>query len=227
VRIALGTSFELEWADSIYRAKMMIAQNDYDLILLDVVLPDGDGFQLGSVLQAEDQTKHIPIIFLTGKNSLSDKILGFSVGADDYVVKPFEPLELRARVESKFRKKMQEKLEAEILRLGKLEINKDTQKVYIIDNNEKSEVDLTPIEFKLLLFLTKEKDKVYTRDEILNGVWGENIHVFSRSVDTHVSKLRKKLGPKSNYIKSVHGSGYRFSVEEEKVKIKDHQLLPH
>jgi two-component system phosphate regulon response regulator PhoB len=98
--------------------------------------------------------------------------------------------------------------------------------VQIFENGQAHDIDLTPIEFKLLLFLCKEVNKVYSRDEILNSVWGESIHVYSRSVDTHISKLRKKLGSKANYIESVHGSGYRFVVDETS-KAPRVELAPH
>jgi DNA-binding response OmpR family regulator len=166
------------------------------------------------------------VIFLTAKNSVSDKVLGFSVGADDFISKPFDGLELKARVDSRLRKRDRERAESDILKLGDIEINKSTQKVQIFENGQATDIDLTPIEFKLLLFLCKEVNKVYSRDEILNSVWGESIHVYSRSVDTHISKLRKKLGSKSSYIESVHGSGYRFVVDEAS-KTPRVELAPH
>jgi DNA-binding response OmpR family regulator len=136
---------------------------------------------------------------------------------------------LKARVDSRLRKRDRERMESDILKLGDIEINKSTQKVQIFENGQASDVDLTPIEFKLLLFLCKEVNKVYSRDEILNSVWGESIHVYSRSVDTHISKLRKKLASKANYIESVHGSGYRFVVDEAskapRVELAPHPLL--
>lgn len=214
VKRAIGGSLHLEWTKSLAEATAILQKKAFDLILLDVMLPDGDGFRLCSVLQTDDQLKNIPVIFLTAKNSVSDKVLGFSVGADDFISKPFDPLELKARVESRLRKRDRERVESDILRIGELEINKSTQKVQILENGQAMDVDLTPIEFKLLLFLCKEINKVYSRDEILNSVWGESIHVYARSVDTHISKLRKKLGSKAGYIESVHGSGYRFTIDD-------------
>lgn len=225
VKRALG-GIQLEWARSLTDASRILQRKSFDLILLDVMLPDGDGYRLCSILQTDDKLKTIPVMFLTAKNAVSDKVLGFSVGADDFLTKPFDPLELKARVDARLRKRDREKVEADIVRLGEIEINKSTQKVHMMSNGHNEEVDLTPIEFKLLLFLSKEVNKVHTRDEILNAVWGESIHVYSRSVDTHVSKLRKKLGDKASYIESAHGTGYRFIVPEVTAQNVFHGSVP-
>jgi DNA-binding response OmpR family regulator len=214
VRRAMGTSVQLDWAKSLHESSALLDKKTFDLILLDVTLPDGDGFRLCSLLQANDELKGIPVIFLTARNSIPDKVMGFSVGADDYISKPFDPIELKARVEAKFRRREREKSQAQLIRAGDLEINKDSQKVCIYDNGHTVDIELTPIEFKILIILAKEANKVFSRDELLNSVWGESIHVYSRSVDTHVSKLRKKLGDKAYYIESVHGTGYRFALSE-------------
>lgn len=214
VERALGGAYEIQWAQNLHDAFQMVQGGLFDLILLDVMLPDGEGYKLCSVLQADPTLSQIPVIFLTAKNSVSDKVLGFSVGADDYIPKPFDPLELRARIEAKLRKKQKDATQSDIIRIGDIEINKSTQSVCIKDQPNNERIELTPIEFKILLMLTKTPGKVFSRDEILSHVWGENIHVYTRSVDTHVSKLRKKIAPFSNYIQSVHGSGYRFHIDK-------------
>ena len=207
---ALGQRVQLEWVKSQREAAIAIEKKDFDLILLDVTLPDGDGFHLCSILQAHEKWSNIPVIILSAKSSISDKVLGFSVGADDYIAKPFDALELRARVDAKLRKRERDQQAADTIVFDDLEINKSTQRVLINDNGQTSEVDLTPIEFKLLLFLANRANNVVTRDQILDTVWGEAVHVYSRSVDTHISKLRRKLGTKGQYIQSAHGAGYRF-----------------
>ena len=218
VKRALGAAIRLEWAKTLAEASQALQKKAFDLILLDVTLPDGDGYRLCSILQTDDQLKNVPVIFLTAKNTISDKVLGFSVGADDFISKPFDALELKARVDSRLRRRDRERSESDVIRLGDIEINKSLQKVQILEAGQSLDVDLTPIEFKLLIFLCKEINKVYSRDEILNSVWGEAIHVYARSVDTHISKLRKKLGPRSNCIESVHGSGYRFVIDEASLR---------
>jgi DNA-binding response OmpR family regulator len=216
---ALGNSYVLQRASNMAEATRHINKNRYDLILSDVMLPDGDGFKLCSLLQTHDEVRMTPVIFLTSKNAVSDKVLGFQVGGDDFITKPFDPLELKARIDAKIRKREREKQEANLIRIDDLEINKDEQRVSIVANGQSTEIDLTPIEFKILLQLAHEPNTVFSRDDILNVVWGENIHVYSRSVDTHVSKLRKKLMGKSSLIESVHGTGYRLISSAERVDI--------
>lgn len=209
---ALAPSISVSWARNCAEAKAALRVRAWDCILLDVVLPDGDGFQIASDIQKDEVLRKIPLIFLTGQNTLSDRVLGISIGADDYITKPFEAIELKARVENRIRKSQEKTQETESKRLGDLEIHMGLQKAFLWENGNKSEIDLTPIEFKLLLQLARDPQKVVTRDELMQSVWGENVHIISRSVDTHISKLRKKMGARSNYIRSVHGSGYQFSL---------------
>jgi two-component system phosphate regulon response regulator PhoB len=169
-----------------------------------------------------------PSFFLTAKNTTADKVLGFSVGADDFISKPFDGLELKARVEGRLRKRDLEKSESDTLKFGEIEINNATHRVHIYEEGKPLDIDLTPIEFKILLLLSKDLGKSFARDEILKHVWSDSIHVSTRSVDTHVSKLRKKLGSKAGYVTSVHGSGYRFVVDDPKrnpVEFNPHSLL--
>ncbi len=209
VRRALGRGLQLDCARTLAQAVQLINQNLYDLILLDVVLPDGDGFNLCSLLHAKSDMK-TPVIFLTAKNSISDKILGFQIGAEDFITKPFDPIELKARVESRLRKREREKVESDYIRAGGLEINKTAQSVTAFADQKETKFDLTQIEFKLLVLFAQRPGAVISRDEALDIVWGANTHVDHRSVDTHIAKLRKKLGSFATRIESVHGSGYRF-----------------
>jgi DNA-binding response OmpR family regulator len=162
------------------------------------------------VVQTQERWKAMPIMMVTAKTSISDKVMAFSVGAEDHISKPFEALELKARVEARLRKKEQRLRASDMIVVNEIEINKRTQKVHINENGTVTELDLTPREFKILLLLAGRPNVVISRDEILKTVWGENVHVFPRSVDTHVSKLRKKLGARATMIASVHGAGYRF-----------------
>lgn len=212
---ALGTAVHLDWARSQREASDLLERKKFDLILLDVNLPDGDGFQICSLLQTHEEWSQIPVVMLTAKNSVPDRVLGFSVGADDFIAKPFDNVELKARVEAKLRKRDRKNQAADNVIHGDLEINKSSQKAFVREEGGARELDLTPLEFRLLLLLASKPNVVLSREEILNTAWGENIHVYSRSVDTHISKLRKKLGPKHEYISSVHGTGYRFSGGEK------------
>lgn len=227
---ALGKNVVLHWAQTLKEGLRKIKENAYDLVLLDVMLPDGDGFQMCSIMQASDELQNIPVMFLTARHSTNDKVLGFSTGADDYIPKPFDLLELRARVEARLRKRAYSKKKENLLRLGDLQVNVSAQKVTVFDNKQAVELDLTPIEYKILTLLMREPNKVFSRDEILDNIWGKDVHVYSRSVDTHVSKLRKKLNSKSQYIQSVHGTGYKVAVGNVAASPRHYEyegLLPH
>ncbi len=206
---SLGDGYQVDRAANMSDAFKAIASHSYDLFLLDIMLPDGDGYQICTHLASQSKTKDTPIIFLSSKKEITDKVIGFSLGADDYIVKPCPPLELKARVDSKLRKRTR----AESVTFHGLHINFLTQNVTIEHEGKKQELDLTPREYKLLSFMARHKEAVLSREQILRAVWGETMHVSDRSIDTHVAALRKKLGAFSHYIKSVHGTGYRFIPE--------------
>jgi two-component system phosphate regulon response regulator PhoB len=214
VHSALGSLYKLDWAKTRKDAARMLEKTVYDLILLDGTLPDGDGFQLCSLLQAHEAWATIPVILLTARTTVMDKVMAFSVGADDFVSKPFEPLELRARIEAKLRRRERQIRASDVIICGDFEIDKRTQRAVINENGGSRELILTPIEFKMLLLFASKPDIVHSRDKILDAVWGSNVHVYARSVDTHVSKLRRKLGSKQDCIVSVHGTGYRMLAPE-------------
>jgi len=205
---AVGFSGELTWAPTIEKAKDKL-NDDFDLILLDIDLPDGSGLDFCSEISSK--MPGAAIFFLTSHKTLSEKVLGFSAGADDYITKPFETLELKARIEAKLKKNKLLKQEVDILKWNEISIDKSKQEVNIfIDGNSKA-IDLTALEFKLLTYLAKKPGHVIPRDKVLNDIWGEEVYVYQRSVDTHISKLRKKLEGVSHIIESVRGAGYRFS----------------
>lgn len=200
---------DLTWAKSVQEAREAIAKHNFDLILLDVELPDGNGIEFCSSIQSTHS--HISIFFLTGHSTLSEKVLGFSAGADDYITKPFSPLELRARLESRLRKNKQQTLQSDHLKWKEIQIYMSRQEVLILENESLKKIGLTALEFKILVYFCARPGEVIIRDTILNDIWGEDIHVYSRSVDTHVSKLRKKLGAVAHIVESVHGTGYKFN----------------
>jgi len=207
VEQALGAIAKVDWVASAQEASHAFHAK-YDLILLDVELPDGNGIELCTQIQRI--SPRTPVFILTSHNNLSEKVLGFSAGADDYITKPFAPLELKARVEARLRKVELTYKASNLLKWKELEINKNRQEVSVFTDSSTEKIDLTALEFKLLTYFAERPEDVIHRDQILNDIWGENIHIYSRSVDTHVSKLRKKLGPASHIIESVHGSGYKF-----------------
>lgn len=200
---------QLNWTQTLSQAKNELRHKDFKLIILETELPDGDGIEFCSEIQ--NSHAHIPIIFLTANTKLADKVLSFSAGADDYITKPFHPLELRARLEARIRKNSQISFEADIFKWKELQIIKRRQEVQILTENSKNKIELTSLEYKLLIYFAYKAGEVIHRDQILTDIWGEEIYVSHRSVDTHVSKIRKKLGPVSYILESIHGSGYKFN----------------
>ena len=200
---------ELHWAKSVHEAKAEIEKNQFDIILLDIELPDGNGIEFCSSIQSTHS--HVSIFFLTGNTNLSEKVMGFSAGAEDYITKPFYPLELKARLEARLRKNKQKTLMSDNLNWRELKIIKSRQEVSILENEVFHKIELTALEFKILMYFASRPGEVIIRDQILNDIWGEDIHVYARSVDTHVSKLRKKLGAVSRIVESIHGTGYKFN----------------
>lgn len=211
VNQALSPEIEVIWCQNLEDGRNSIAQGGgFDLFLIDIELPDGSGLNLCSEIQSKEETRLTPVFFLTAKKELSEKVLGFSAGADDYIVKPFEPLELRARVQAQLRKTELIKTDTDILKWKEISINKARQEVLI--NEER--IDLTNLEFRILLFLANKAFEVVPRENLLDEIWGKDVHVYARSVDTHVSKLRKKIVPYDEIITSVHGVGYKFEPTE-------------
>lgn len=187
-----------------------IAENIPDLILLDIMMPELNGFEVCKQLKNNPVTSKIPVIFLTAKENEIDEILGLEIGADDYISKPISPRKVLARIKSVIRRTSGDyekplKLE-ENVKFRNLEIDSSSHSVRI---NEK-EIFFPKKEFQLLHFLLSNRGKVYSREILLNQIWGENIYVVDRTVDVHVAKVREKLGEYSDYIETIKGLGYRF-----------------
>lgn len=199
-------------ATTIREARATLESSGANLILLDVGLPDGEGFKFCAELQQDSRWSQIPVIFVTGRGSTDDKVLAFSLGAEDYIIKPFDRREFCARVFSKLQKINKDgEQQNQELRVGDLRLLLIQQQALVRrDGREESLLELTPFEFKLLCYLARHNGQVLTRDQILLSVWGENAHVVDRNVDSQMSNLRKKLANSSCKIQSVYGEGYRF-----------------
>ena len=181
-----------------------------DLFLLDIMLPIKDGWQVCREIRAQSK---VPIIMLTAKGETFDKVLGLELGADDYVVKPFEPKELIARIRAVLRRSadsVDEKADEDELSFDGLKINQSTYEVYIDDKK----VEMPPKEFELLYFLAKNTNKVFTRDQLLDEIWGYEFFGDSRTVDVHIKRIREKLEGENRTwaLKTVWGVGYKFEV---------------
>lgn len=181
----------------------MLASESPDFVILDVMLPDMDGFEVCRLIR---KNSDIPILMLTARGDVTDRVVGLELGADDYLPKPFEPRELVARIQNILRRTQHEtKTETQGLHFGDLFIDQQTQTVTLADQK----VLLTGTEFSLLVLLASSPGTPFTRDEILNELKGIDAELFTRSVDIAISRLRKKLAP-TDFIKTVWGSGYRF-----------------
>ncbi len=183
-----------------------------DLVLLDIMLPDEDGFEICKRLRADERLKGLPVIFLTAKGEEMDRILGLEIGADDYVVKPFSPRELVARAKAVLRRQERVAEKREVVESGALRLDTRTQEVTVRGRP----VELSALEFKLLYFLASHPRHVFDRDRLLDEVWGRDRFVTPRTVDVHIRRLREKIEEQPNqpqYLQTVRGSGYRFSPE--------------
>ena len=188
-------------------ALSILSKYNIDLILLDWMLPGKAGIDISRALRASGETKDLPIIMLTAKSEESDKIIGLESGADDYITKPFSPKELVARIKALLRRASPQE-DMEVVNYGFINLNPMTHKVKDNEDN----INLGPTEFKLLHFFMTHPERVYSRAQLLDFVWGRNIYVEERTVDVHILRLRKSLNSEtSEYIQTVRGSGYRFS----------------
>ena len=202
-----NNGFEILEAEDSNSAFNELKKNDINLILLDWMLPGKEGIEISRLLRSSSETQEIPIIMLTAKSEESDKVLGLESGADDYVTKPFSPKELVARIKALLRRTAPQK-DMEVVKYGNITLNPMTHKVTDGDSN----VELGPTEFKLLHFFMTHPERVFSRSQLLDLVWGRNIYVEERTVDVHILRLRKSfVSDSSKCIQTVRGAGYRMS----------------
>lgn len=192
-----------------YRQAVTLSQTEsFHLVLLDWMLPGGNGIQFIKHLKNNQTTKDIPIIMLTAKQDENDQLMGLDTGADDYITKPFSNKELIARIKAILRRSYPN--EELPLIFGELKIDLLAQRVFLAD----VELSLGPTEYKLLSFLAKKPERVFSREQLITAVWGNDAYIDDRTVDVHIGRLRKQLEPSGaeRFIQTVRGSGYRFSA---------------
>ena len=188
--------------------KKLQNNNDFSLILLDLMLPDGSGLDLCKKIKGNPETESIPIIILTAKDDEVDRVVGFELGADDYVTKPFSVRELILRIKAVLKRGQKKEDVVEVGRqFGDLSIDVESHEVHVNNN----QIDLTALEFRLLRQLVDRRGRVQSRDQLLSDVWGYSAEVTTRTVDTHIKRLREKLGPMGKYVQTIRGVGYKFS----------------
>ena len=200
--------FDVVSASSLSDGKKQLDSLSFSLILLDLMLPDGSGLDLCREIKSDKEKLSTPIIILTAKDDEVDKVVGFELGADDYVTKPFSVRELILRIKAVLKRgeRKQENLEVQ-RQFGELIIDVDSHEVFV--NNES--VTLTALEFKLLRQLVDRRGRVQSRDQLLSDVWGYSADVTTRTVDTHIKRLREKLGSMGKYVQTIRGVGYKFT----------------
>jgi two-component system phosphate regulon response regulator PhoB len=202
--------YETLEAEDSTRARQLIADEQPDLAIVDWMLPDMSGLELTRMLKREKDIADLAIIMLTARADEHDKVLGLKSGADDYVTKPFSPSELVARIEAVLRRSRTN--EDESLTAGIIELDAAGHRVTV----QGQDVPLGPTEYRLLKFLVTHADRVYSRTQLLDRVWGANVYVEERTVDVHIRRLRKALTTHGadRYIQTVRGAGYRFSTRD-------------
>lgn len=202
--------FQVSEAADAQEARLGIADNRPDLVLLDWMLPDVSGIELARELRSAEPTNDLPIIMVTAKTEEADRVRGLDLGCDDYIVKPFSSSELVARIRAVLRRSMPGG-ETERLDVNGLSLDAASHRV----SSDGKPVSLGPTEFRLLAFFMSHPDRVYTREQLLDRIWGQNVYVEERTVDVHIRRLRKALSPHGhdNMIQTVRGSGYRFSQQ--------------
>lgn len=183
-----------------------ISNNPPDLIILDIMLPEKDGYTILKEIKSSKNLDHIPIIMLSAKESELDKVKGLDMGADDYITKPFGVMELISRIKAVMRRSLPKTVDE--ITFGPISISPDTRKVYV----DEELIDLTFKEFELLLYLIENKNIVLTRDQLMNQVWGFDFQGETRTIDVHIRSLRQKLKNHSNIIKTVRNVGYKVEV---------------
>lgn len=206
-------SYSVELFDSAVKLKQYLNHNHVDLLILDLMLPDADGLDLCKEFKASEETKHIPIILLTAKSHEFDKVLGLELGADDYITKPFSVRELIARIKvilKRYKKNTEtHETNKDVIRIG-TNVLIDPQR-YEVKYDTKL-IQLTKTEFKILMVLGEKKGRVFSRDQLLEYLWGNDKIVTDRTIDVHIKNLRDKLGDAGRFIKNIKGIGYK--VEE-------------
>ena len=206
--------FEVETAGSLAAGRELLAANHYDALVLDLMLPDGDGLDLCRELRASPRTRHLPLLMLTARGEPLDRIVGLELGADDYLPKPFEPRELLARVKALLRRAAPEPADDEVLRFGRLEIDLGAR----VARLSGQPCDLTSHQFDLLVVLAQSPGRVLSRDQIMDLLKGHPLEAFDRSIDVHISRIRAAIedDPKMpRRILTVRGAGYVFAKKQD------------
>jgi DNA-binding response OmpR family regulator len=201
-------------AYTLAQANAELSKSSFSLILLSVALSDGNAFSFFAKLKSQEHTSEIPVIFVTLGGGLAHELMGFSLGADDYISKPIDPSRLKARIDARLallRKRQQREM---VLVKGNVKLSVNHQRAAIVHEGREMVVSLTPVEFKLLFHLLRFEDRVFSREQLLVSIWENAAEVFDRTVDMHVGRLCSKIALSEFEIKPVHGLGYKLSKQK-------------
>lgn len=216
VQAVIAPRCDLTCVGTLTGAQGEIEDSEYALLILDVHLPDGDGFSFCRQVRANPKFNDLQIIFLTGHGDKEHKVHGFSLGADDYVVKPIEPMEFIARVEARLNIKQRTKVQTNFQAAG-FRVDLISQRVYRSEaSGTERALELTPIEFRLFVHFLSNEGKIFSRENLLQAIWGGAVSVSTHTIDTHISSLRKKLGDVGRLLRNVLKKGYCFSADEDR-----------
>jgi two-component system, OmpR family, phosphate regulon response regulator OmpR len=206
--------FEVDSAGTLAAGRERLASQGYDALLLDLMLPDGDGLDLTRELRGQARTRRLPLLMLTARGEPTDRIVGLEIGADDYLPKPFEPRELLARVKALLRRASPEPAADDVLRFGRLEIDLGARQARL----DGKACDLTGHQFDLLVVLARSPGRVLSRDQIMDALKGHPLEAFDRSIDVHISRIRAVIEDDAKTPKrvlTVRGSGYVFAKKQD------------
>jgi two-component system phosphate regulon response regulator OmpR len=209
-----ANGYEVTTAGTLAAGREQLKQHTYDALLLDLMLPDGDGLDLTRELRADARTRRLPLLMLTARGEPPDRIVGLEIGADDYLPKPFEPRELLARVKALLRRSAAPMGDDEVMRFGRLEIDLGARQARL----DGKACDLTSHQFDLLVVLAQGAGRVLSRDQIMDGLKGHPLEAFDRSIDVHVSRIRAAIedDPKApKRLLTVRGVGYVFARKQD------------
>jgi DNA-binding response OmpR family regulator len=206
------SNHQIKAVASLAEARKELALNNYDLIILDIGLPDGDGFSFLLEIQQTQANSNLLIVLLTGKDAANDKVVGYTLGADDYFTKPINHIVFKARIEAMLQKKDKSNLKKDTLVKDSFVISFSKQTVSYEGKNGLEKIDMTSLEFKLFVYFFERKDQVLSREQLIHDIWGDRINISDRTIDSHISRLRKHLSNSNITIQSIYSAGYKLSV---------------
>lgn len=216
IKATLSPAHRIVFATSIVQARIKLENDTFDAVILDIGLPDGDGLRFCAELKAVQGQNSMPVFILTGNDSIHEKTIGFQLGIEDFIAKPFDAIELRLRIESRLHKLADQKKQSDSISLGPLKINFSAQRASMESPDGDVLLEFSATEFKILGFLAKNLEQVKSREQIIAAAWSDGLHLSDRTVDSHISRIRKKLGEATCVIEAISGSGYRLFLKSDK-----------